>query len=185
MLVGPEKRWKGHCNSAAFGSTFLFHAAIRKYGTIAWKHETLEIVKTIEAAHIAEIWWITQRNSFAFVPGGWGYNMTRGGEGKCGPMSELQKINIRAGRVNKCTGSVQPMFNGHPRQKLTTQDVIEIKSSPNDVSHHELAKRYNVTFGHICNIRLGRVWKHIRPDLTKQPSVFYKWHNGYTKNTGS
>jgi hypothetical protein len=74
-------RWQRHCRDARSGSSFLFHNAIRKYGEGAWEHEVIDVVSRIENAKHAEVLWIKQRNTYAFAKNGFGYNMTRGGDG--------------------------------------------------------------------------------------------------------
>ena len=66
------------------------------------------------------------------------------------------------------------MFHGHPRQKLLIADIIAIKSAESCVRNEELAHRYNVTGRHIYTIRVGKTWKHVRPDLTKDPKSLYR-----------
>ena len=59
----------------------------------------------------------------------------------------------RKGRMNDRRGEK------HPRSRLTKDDVIKIRLS--NLSLKELAENFNVTDGHICNIKKRVCWKHI------------------------
>lgn len=48
----------------------------------------------------------------------------------------------------------------HSQAKLSTREVIDILESTD--SHRVLAKRYNVSYGNIGNIKSGRTWGHIK-----------------------
>lgn len=177
-----KARWYMHVYDASVKNSELhLHRAIRKYGSEAFQHEILQECQTQEELDTAEIAWIEKLGTF----GQGGLNETRGGRGirighQWGPQSDEHRERIRVARRGKCTGASHPMFNGHPRQKLKLDDIVAIKSTSVDVSHETLATLYHVTVGHIYNVRFGRTWKHVRPDLTKDPTLFYRGHNGYT-----
>ena len=73
-----ESRFVNHCSFAKKGSPFLFHKAIRKYGTECWIGTVLETVATVNEAREAE-----KKHILAFGSDkrNVGYNMTAGGEG--------------------------------------------------------------------------------------------------------
>lgn len=73
------------------------------------------------------------------------------------------------------------MFNGHPRQKLVEDAVVKIKQSDPKTTNSFLAEKFGVRPAQIYAIRLGKVWKHVRPDLTREPHELYRWHNGHTR----
>ena len=75
-----EKRWKDHlddCNSLS-GHNYLFHKAIKKYGPNNFIIEQLEECDN-QKLNERECYWIKILNSYYLD--GFGYNMTRGGEG--------------------------------------------------------------------------------------------------------
>jgi hypothetical protein len=79
-----EQRTKEHKKSAKNGDTKCIYNAIRKYGMV----DTLELVEidtadTIEELCEKEIGYIIEYNSY-YMNGGYGYNMTLGGEGTNG-----------------------------------------------------------------------------------------------------
>jgi len=73
-----RRRWLQHLGCVRRGSTYFFHAAIRKYGADAFDHIVLEGVDSEKAANEAEKRWITlyKSNNSAF-----GYNLHSGGGG--------------------------------------------------------------------------------------------------------
>lgn len=96
------------------------------------------------------------------------------------PRSNESKERSRKARKGKCVGKDHPMFAGHPRQKLSEDSVIMIKKSPASVTNKELALKFNVDAQTIWAVRLGKTWKHVRPDLNREPHELYTWHNGHT-----
>ncbi len=80
-----DDRWKWHCDDAMKEvDTFVFHAAIRKYGVDAWDHVVLETHEIEISAKAAEIRLISEHKTFCYEHPATGYNMTRGGEGLSG-----------------------------------------------------------------------------------------------------
>ena len=61
-----------------------------------------------------------------------------------------------------------PKGERHPRAKLTAADVIAIRAShaEHPVPHQELATQYGVKSPQICNILVGRYWKHLLEERT-------------------
>lgn len=47
----------------------------------------------------------------------------------------------------------------NPRARLTVKDVLEIRSDNSKI--HEIAKRFNLSWGAVNNIKKRRIWKHI------------------------
>lgn len=81
-------RWKGHRSYALGKSCWThLHRAMRKYGIENFSVETVETCESFEAAKRAEIAWIAAERP--------AYNMTPGGEGRRGPVSETGKANMR------------------------------------------------------------------------------------------
>lgn len=78
------RRWKQHVKSATLQAPFLISNAIRKYGEKEWSHELLETSFDLQEIKDAETFWISKLNTYAFDPDGYGYNMTRGGDGSKG-----------------------------------------------------------------------------------------------------
>jgi hypothetical protein len=62
----------------------------------------------------------------------------------------------KKGRSHKMKGE------DHPLSKLSTKDILEIRSLyKNGVKSKELAKRYNTRMDHITDICRKKIWKHI------------------------
>lgn len=74
---GLAERWRQHVESAAYGSDYLIHRAIRKYGAGSFRASLLSVCDTAEGASSAERYWIKALGTAA--PSG--YNATLGGEG--------------------------------------------------------------------------------------------------------
>lgn len=86
-----EQRWEQHLYAADHDSMLHFHRAIRLHGRDTWLHEVLETCETrVDACERAEPFWIEKLDTF----GSRGYNMTPGGDGFHGIMSEQAKQNM-------------------------------------------------------------------------------------------
>lgn len=73
----PEQRFREHLRHAIkLGSTYKFHAALRKHGHANFKLETVETNVPQDIINERESWWIEHENSFNR-----GYNMNAGGSG--------------------------------------------------------------------------------------------------------
>jgi hypothetical protein len=57
--------------------------------------------------------------------------------------------------------SVGMIGEKHPKSKLTEKQVIEIRNNYHNLSHKKIGEIYGVSRRAICDIRLGRNWKHI------------------------
>lgn len=172
-----QKRWQAHVRrSRSLNVQTPFHRALRKYGTSdeTWIHRIFDECDDIIQARALERRAIAELRSNV---SDYGYNLTEGGEGTCAPKSEEHKSKIRISRKGKCTGHEHPMFNGHPRQKLTVDDVIVIKLSPPNVTHEQLAELFQIRPCHVYSIRTGKSWQHVRPDLNTDPTTFYRRRN--------
>lgn len=79
-----EVRWVLHVRSSRVAKPrYPFARAIREHGTDAWHHVLLETFDTPSEARSAEVKWIAALET-NMVKGGWGYNLTDGGEGITG-----------------------------------------------------------------------------------------------------
>lgn len=171
----PKRRWIGH----RWHSTNIhLRRALIKHGVTNFSFDVFAVFDSEKECLLAEQEWIVRlRESGTRL-----YNQSDGGEGpglgRIVPPEQRAKHS--ASRKGKCTGEQHPMFHGHPRQKLTEADVIAIKSADVSVTHEELAKLFGVSAQSIYAVRLGITWKHVRPDLTHEPFVFYHWHNCHT-----
>jgi group I intron endonuclease len=72
-----QSRWRDHISSAARGSRYYFHNAIRKYGPDAFSIEVLQECKSRKEMDFAEKFYISTLNTKA----PFGYNLTDGGGG--------------------------------------------------------------------------------------------------------
>lgn len=90
-----ELRWKRHIYLSKKNSSshIAFGCAIQKHGTgdEIWDHIVISTVETLEEAFAMEKRCIQEHKTM--VPDG--YNMTTGGEGRFGPLSESAKESLR------------------------------------------------------------------------------------------
>jgi len=96
-IKGVEARWKQHLQETIAGSTYAIHNAIRKYGEENFNIEKIDYADSWEELCDLEFHYIKAYDTFAHD--GFGYNLTRGGEGCCGMIlnesakKKLSKIN--------------------------------------------------------------------------------------------
>ena len=74
-------------------------------------------------------------------------------------------------------GSASGELNG--KATLTEKNVIAIRTeyARGNVTHKELATRYNVTYGHISNITSGKFWKDAEGPITNK----HTWIDAYKR----
>lgn len=110
-IQAMTRRWTTHLQSVRRGKEdTLFIRAIRKHGIDVWDHEVLEVMSTVKGVKRAEVLWIAQRKSFAFDPDGWGYNMTRGGDGFLGmPKTPIWKKRISESNSGARAANARPV----------------------------------------------------------------------------
>lgn len=84
---GARGRWYNHCADAARGSQTCLHRAIRKYGRGAFRIQTLAGLPNTALAKQAERALIARLKP--------AYNMTPGGDGRQGPLSDNVKAGLR------------------------------------------------------------------------------------------
>lgn len=89
----PNKRINSHINAAKNNSQLLFHKALRKYGIDSFIYEELESVEE-NKLNEREMYWISYYDSYNN-----GYNMTLGGEGHRGKISEEGRKHIALGHI--------------------------------------------------------------------------------------
>ncbi len=82
ISVEINKRWKLHQYRAKTGWKEVLYCAIRKHGIENFTIEQIDEAPNIADAHLLEIYYIKELNTH--VSGGYGYNMTYGGEGTVG-----------------------------------------------------------------------------------------------------
>ena len=100
----PLQRWRRHKVLAAMDSPTALHAAIRKYGSDAFR---FEIIEQCDAAVVndRETTWIEKLNTLS--PNG--YNLTRGGDGFKGQHSAATRAKICAGSDPEFTRKIQKL----------------------------------------------------------------------------
>lgn len=183
-----EFRWKNHVYASRFGKCLL-QKAIRKYGSSddIWSRIILEECESELEAKAAEIRLIAELKTNA-MQGGFGYNMTSGGDGNFGyrfsdeskrKMSLSRKGRKRSERYD-ARGENNPFFGlthseefrkrlseiasqrrgrKNPNSKLTVAQCEEIKSLiQQGLSNAAIARHYNVSVNPVAMIRLGRHW---------------------------
>lgn len=68
---------------------------------------------------------------------------------------DTAKAVIKKSRKHKPKGTCNSMV------KLTEADILEIRSLADTITGIELARRYNVSQPHMCNIINRKKWGHI------------------------
>ncbi len=99
-LDNPNDRLQGHIEAAKYGSNYLIHKAIRKYGVEQFRFDVIESYENIDSKQLSERETINivSRNSYAFAPGGHGYSMIKGGDGfDRATASYYNRINLERG----------------------------------------------------------------------------------------
>jgi group I intron endonuclease len=94
----PEERLQRHFYSAKYQSHTYLHRAMRKYG---FENFCIEIVETNpKDLNVAEVKYISEMTPQ--------YNMTKGGDGRSGPISEEHKRKIgNANRGENCSSETR------------------------------------------------------------------------------
>ena len=93
------ERWLMHVKRARQGGTSWFYQAIRKYGQDAFDHHELAInVQTLQEAKDLECAFIAALKTHG-DPGG--YNMTHGGDGTGGFISEATRLKMKVGATRR------------------------------------------------------------------------------------
>ncbi len=96
MYIGkscqPSIRWSDHVSAALREDDgYVFHRAIRKHTPEAFEFAILESCESDQAALDREVYWIDKYDTL--VDGGWGYNMTLGGDGaRLSPQCEAKRV---------------------------------------------------------------------------------------------
>ncbi len=133
LYVGVTKgtvanRWKGHCKAAKYGSTFAFHAAIRKHGKyrfeprLASEHDVRRDAFDEECRLIAEMG--------THVSLGRGYNMTAGGEGFIGlSQASLRSMAEKHRRENLSAETLEKMRVAKIGVRLSDETKLRMSTS--------------------------------------------------------
>lgn len=123
-----EKRWKRHISLSKKNTSahVLFGNAIRKHGSgdDVWEHLTLATYETLHDAFAAEKRYISELKTL--MPDG--YNMTLGGEGRFGPLSEAAKDKLRSVANTpeqrlKNSEAQKQHWEDHPERRLERAEV--------------------------------------------------------------
>ena len=98
MTAGdPQRRFRGHCRSAAGGSKLPFHLAIAKYGESAFTLEVLHNATSRAELQALERQEIAARGTIA--PGG--YNLTPGGDGQPKGYAPSEEARAKIGAAHR------------------------------------------------------------------------------------
>ena len=124
----PPRRFRQH--KTGLGSLAL-KRAIKKYGLASFSFEEVACAINEQDASVVEIQLISEHNSYRF-----GYNNTKGGEGRSGHVGEDCHLSI-----------------------LTESQVRALIHDP--CSHLEAARKYRVNYVTLHNVRSGKSWPHI------------------------
>lgn len=144
---GMLRRWKDHLQN---NDELLFHRAIRKHGEDAFLHEVLEVTNLTADAKSAEKRWIAELRT-CVLDDGWGYNMTRGGDGG-------QTFEWNDDR--KARASQRFSGEGNVNCKLTSENIRFIRNAYDTGSmlQRELAETFGVSQLHISGIVRNMTW---------------------------
>lgn len=98
MYIGQSKdilaRWQQHCSHAIRGDvSYLIVNALRKYGLDNFDFTVLEECRPCDLDS-KEIEYINVFNTYIGKEGGYGYNMTSGGDGKRGGCIKVDKYDL-------------------------------------------------------------------------------------------
>jgi len=176
-----NQRWLRHISdSISERYNSILHKAINKYGADNFEIYTIEECNSDEDALEKEIFWIAEYKTNIYKYGNeFGYNLTDGGEGTSGfHMSDETKNKISLIQLGKIrpenvklkmsvTHTGKHIGENNNSAKLSEDDVVEIKKlllagrSP-----IEVANLYSIKERAIRNIRSGRTWSHILPDIS-------------------
>jgi group I intron endonuclease len=152
---GLARRTKQHRYYASRGGGFVFHAAIRKYG---FENFTFEQIGSF--ADDYQLALIFEQEAIAkWKPE---YNVSLGGEGRTGPMSEAHKQALS--RANKGQGLGR---KGPPLSEAHKQRLREVnRGSKNFLGmHHTDASKAKLRAAHV-----GRVYPE-RRGVTRDPAI--------------
>ncbi len=125
--IEPEVRWGKHLVAANSGSQYVFHRALRRYGAHNFSFDILEVCETEEESYIREIYWIAAHDTL--VDNGWGYNMTKGGEGvRMTPEGEIRRIEALR-KANQC-----------PKVRARRKEImLALWQDPSYIANHSAA----------------------------------------------
>lgn len=151
--TNPQKRWKKHVwisqqNANEEPQFSLVHAAIKKYGENNFTFKVVCDCQSEKHALEIEKYFISELKITHQL-----YNLTDGGQGSSGfqhsDETKQKMSNMRQGELSS-------------RAKLSLNDVNNIKSllKENNLSHKEIANKFNVSISTISDIKTGRSWNN-------------------------
>jgi|ERR1700691_2085453 len=120
VYVGQTKntfdaRWYCHVKDSRGKSKYRLHQAIRKHGENNFSTEILATPSSVEEMNYLESYFIIMFN--ADNPN-YGYNMTRGGEGRSAPTIVSRETRAKIGAANKLWRSINGTTEGQKKAAL-------------------------------------------------------------------
>ncbi len=112
----------------------------------------------------AEILWIAQRKTYAFDPDGWGYNMTRGGDGIYGchhTDDKKRQISLTMKGVPKTMKHVEAMRQGAVGRKMPVRTQKHLANHA--TSHKTTIDQMS------CEERRVRFARNVKPIMQIEP----------------
>jgi group I intron endonuclease len=158
LQADSQRRWRRHKVLAAMDSPTALHAAIRKYGSDAFRFETIEQCNVAEI-NDRESAWIERLNTLS--PNG--YNLTRGGDGFKGRHNAETRAKIGVASDPEFTRKIQ---------KLAVLANTGAKRSPEARKRMSEAAKRRRTFGRIMS-------PEVRAKISE--SIRRGWQNGTVK----
>jgi group I intron endonuclease len=177
----PEKRWKGHiCDSKRLDKNCILYAAMRKYGIENFEFEVLAQCKTQEDLDECEKTLIKQYNTCVLDKDNWGYNMTRGGQGR--PEGLIRKSEREKQKRNN-SGEKNPMHGR--KQSPETRKLIADKATGRPTKHkgvhHKHTKIIVATFED-CHKEIGVGYNQFAKERGLNPRHLHGVSNGTEKS---
>lgn len=132
-----KKRQQQHCGWKRKENPSAIQNAIRKYGTIAFEWEVLEICLDKEVMFQREMFWIKELNTFS--PNG--YNMTFGGEGGKVSPEAIEKIRLKKIGKKASEETKHKMSISHSGKKMPEGFSETMRNVVTGFKHSEQTKK--------------------------------------------
>lgn len=124
-------RWKQHVHSAACGSSYRIHHAIRKYGDVAFRIDILESkCETKQQLDVVEVFWIAELQTDKK-----GYNISPGGNGT----SEETRLKLSEAHKGQTAGKLGRVWTKESRDKVSAS----VSAAQRGTNNHMFGKQHS------------------------------------------
>jgi len=151
-----EKRLKGHISSSRNGSNCALHKAISKHGIDNFIISELVTCDSRKIAAIQEIKYISEYKTH--VSHGFGYNMTKGGEGIVGlSYDSLKRMGDAHKKENLSPETLKKMSEAHKGKQFSSEHKrkIGLANSGENCSQETRLKISNTTSKFVVQLTLS------------------------------